>query len=151
MHMTMENARAGIEAARNKAVELKTQMCIAVFDSYANLKAFERMDDAWIGSIDIAIKKAKTALYFGFPTGEIGKLSQPGNSLYGIEHSNEGLITFPGGLPIVDEDGVLAGAIGVSGSTVENDHAVAEAGVKAVGVSDMAAHPFAAMMQLNTP
>ena len=81
----------------------------------------------------------------------IGKLSQPGNSLYGIEHSNEGLITFPGGLPIVDEDGVLVGAIGVSGSTVENDHAVAEAGVKAVGVSDIAAHPFAAMMHLSTP
>ena len=151
MHVTMDNARAAIEAARNKAVELKTRMCIATVDSSNNLKAFERMDDAWVGSIDIAIKKAKTAFYFGFPTGEIGKLSQPGNPLYGIEHSNEGLITFPGGLPIVDADGVLVGAIGVSGSTVENDHAVAEAGVKAVGVSDLRAHPFAAMMHLSTP
>ncbi len=53
------------------------------------------------------------------PTGEIGKLSQPGKPLYGIEHSNEGLITFPGGLPIVDKDGVMEGAIGTSGSTVE--------------------------------
>ena len=69
------------------------------------------------------------------PTGEIGKLSQPGKSLYGIEHSNEGLITFPGGLPIVDEEGVLVGAIGVSGSSVENDQKVAEAGLKVVGVS----------------
>ena len=142
MHVTMENARAAIEAARKKAVKLKTKMCIAVVDSGANLKAFVRMDDAWVGSIDIAIKKAKTAVYFGMPTGEIGKLSQPGNSLYGIEHSNEGLITFPGGLPIVDEDGVLVGAIGVSGSSVENDHAVAEAGVKVVGVSDLPAHPW---------
>ncbi len=151
MHVTIKNARAAIEAARNKSVDLNTKMCIAVVDSSNNLKAFERMDDAWVGSIDIAIKKAKTAFYFGFPTGEIGKLSQPGNPLYGIEHSNEGLITFPGGLPIVDEDGVLVGAIGVSGSTVENDHAVAEAGVKAVGVSDLRAHPFAAMMHLSTP
>jgi uncharacterized protein GlcG (DUF336 family) len=138
----MEQAQKAIEAARKKAVKLDTQMCIAVVDSGANLKAFLRMDDAWVGSIDIAIRKAKTAVFFGMPTGEIGKLSQPGESLYGIEHSNEGLITFPGGLPIVDEEGVLVGAIGVSGSAVENDHAVAEAGVKVVGVSDLPAHPW---------
>ena len=142
MHVTIEHAQKAIEAARKKAVKLETQMCIAVVDSGANLKAFLRMDDAWVGSIDIAIKKAKTAVFFGMPTGEIGKLSQPGKSLYGIEHSNEGLITFPGGLPIVDEEGVLVGAVGVSGSSVENDHAVAEAGVKVVGVSDLPAHPW---------
>jgi uncharacterized protein GlcG (DUF336 family) len=142
MHVNMERALAAIEAARKKAIKIETQMCIAVVDSGANLKAFIRMDDAWVGSIDIAIKKAKTAVFFGMPTGEIGKLSQPGKPLYAIEHSNEGLITFPGGLPIVDEDGVLVGAIGVSGSTVENDHAVAQAGVKVVGVSDLPAHPW---------
>lgn len=142
MHVTMEHAQKAIEAARKKAVKLNTQMCIAVVDSGANLKAFLRMDDAWVGSIDIAIKKAKTAVFFGMPTGEIGKLSQPGSSLYGIEHSNDGLITFPGGLPIVDEEGVLVGAIGVSGSAVENDHAVAEAGVKVLGVSDLPEHPW---------
>jgi len=142
MHVTMEHAQKAIEAARKKAVKIDTQMCIAIVDSGANLKAFLRMDDAWVGSIDIAIKKAKTAVFFGMPTGEIGKLSQPGNSLYGIEHSNEGLITFPGGLPIVDEEGVLVGAIGVSGSSVENDHKVAEAGVKVVGVSDLPEHPW---------
>jgi uncharacterized protein GlcG (DUF336 family) len=142
MHVTQQSALAAIEAARKKAVKLETQMCIAVVDSGANLKAFLRMDDAWVGSIDIAIKKAKTAVFFGMPTGEIGKLSQPGKPLYAIEHSNDGLITFPGGLPIVDEDGVLVGAIGVSGSTVENDHAVAQAGVKVVGVSDLPAHPW---------
>jgi len=142
MHVTMEQAQKAIEAARKRAAKLDTQMCIAVVDSGANLKAFLRMDDAWVGSIDIAIKKARTAVFFGMPTGEIGKLSQPGESLYGIEHSNEGLITFPGGLPIVDEEGVLIGAIGVSGSAVENDHKVAEAGVKVVGVSDLPAHPW---------
>jgi uncharacterized protein GlcG (DUF336 family) len=142
MHVTMEQAQKAIEAARKKAQKLDTQMCIAVVDSGANLKAFLRMDDAWVGSIDIAIKKAKTAVFFMMPTGEIGKLSQPGKSLYGIEHSNEGLITFPGGLPIVDEEGVLIGGLGVSGSSVENDHAVAEAGVKVVGLSELPAHPW---------
>jgi uncharacterized protein GlcG (DUF336 family) len=100
------------------------------------------MDDAWVGSIDIAIKKAKTAVFFGMPTGEIGKLSQPGGPLYGIEHSNDGLITFPGGLPIVDAEGVMIGAIGVSGSSVENDHAVAQAGVAPIGVCDLPQHPW---------
>lgn len=142
MHVTIDEAQKIIAAARKAAEKTKTKMCIAVVDSGANLKAFHRMDDAWVGSIDIAIKKAKTAVFFGMPTGEIGKLSQPGSPLFGIEHSNEGLITFPGGLPIVDKDGVLVGAIGVSGSSVENDHAVASAGVKVVGVSDVPEHPW---------
>ncbi len=142
MHVTMEQALKAVEAARKKAVKIDTQMCIAIVDSGANLKAFLRMDDAWVGSIDIAIKKAKTAVFFMMPTGEIGKLSQPGKSLYGIEHSNEGLITFPGGLPIVDDEGVLIGAIGVSGTSVENDHAVALAGCKSVGASEIPAHPW---------
>lgn len=142
MHVTIADAEKIIAAARKEAVHIKTKMCIAVVDSGANLKAFERMDDAWVGSIDIAIKKAKTAVFFGMPTGLIGTLAQPGGSLYGIEHSNDGLITFPGGLPIVDEDGVLIGAVGVSGSSVENDHKVATAGVKPVGVSDLPEHPW---------
>jgi uncharacterized protein GlcG (DUF336 family) len=142
MHVTIDQAEQAIAAARRKAQELKTQMCIAVVDSGGVLKAFYRMDDAWVGSIDISMKKAKTAVFFGMPTGEIGKLSQPGGPLYGIEHSNDGLITFPGGLPIVDKDGVMIGAIGVSGSSVENDHAVAQAGVATLGVCDLPAHPW---------
>jgi uncharacterized protein GlcG (DUF336 family) len=142
MHVTLENALKAIDAARKKAEELDTRMCIAVVDSGASLKAFMRMDDAWVGSIDIAVKKARTACFFGMPTGEIGKLAQPGKPLYNIEHSNDGLITFPGGLPIVDEEGVLIGALGVSGSTVDNDHKVAEAGVKVVGVADLPEHPW---------
>jgi uncharacterized protein GlcG (DUF336 family) len=150
MHVNFEQAETAIAAARKKAIELDTKMCIAVVDSGANLKAFLRMDDAWVGSIDIAIKKAKTACFFTMPTGQLGKLSQPGNPLYGIEHSNDGLITFPGGLPIIDEHGVLFGAIGVSGSSVENDHAVAETGVKVLGVSELHDHPFARMMRHGT-
>ena len=142
MHVTYEQAQQAIDASIVEATRIGTQMCIAVVDSGADLKAFVRMNDAWVGSVDIAIKKAKTACFFGMKTGEIGKLSQPGGPLYGIEHSNDGLITFPGGIPIVDENGVLIGAIGVSGSSVENDHQVAEAGVKVIGVADLPEHPW---------
>jgi len=142
MHVTYEQAQQAVEAAIAKAKQLGTQMCIAVVDSGADLKAFVRMDDAWVGSVDIAIKKAKTACFFGMPTGQIGKLSQPGGPLYGIEHSNDGLITFPGGVPVVNKDGVLIGAIGVSGSSVENDDLVAKAGVEVIGICDLPDHPW---------
>ena len=107
-------------------------MNIAVVDAGTNLVAFNKMDDAWLGSIDISQKKARTARYFNMDTGEIGKLSQPGGSLYNIEHSNNGLITFPGGVVIKDGSGNIIGAVGVSGSTVEDDHAVASAGASAL-------------------
>ncbi|MCH6553835.1 MAG: heme-binding protein, partial [Acidobacteria bacterium] len=84
-------------------------------------------------SIDISIRKARTARWFDMNTGEIGKLSQPGGPLFGIEHSNGGLITFPGGVPLRNRKGEIVGAIGVSGSTVENDHTVAVAGAEALG------------------
>ncbi len=132
MGITLQQAQAAIHAAHQKALEMGVKMNIAVVDAGANLTAFARMDDAWLGSLDISIRKAKTARYFDMPTGAIGGLSQPGGSLFGIEHSNGGLITFPGGLPIKDADGHVIGAIGVSGSSVEDDHAVAEAGMKAL-------------------
>ena len=125
-------ARAAVDAAIAKATEIGTKMDIAIVDAGANLKAFIRMDGAWIGSIHIPIQKAKTARFFDMNTGDIGELSQPGGSLYNIEHSNSGLITFPGGVPIKDAAGEIIGAIGVSGSTVENDHLVAEAGTAAI-------------------
>jgi len=142
MHVSFEVAQQIIDKAVEKSLEIGVKSCIAVLDSGGNLKSFTRMDDAWVGSIDIAIKKAKTACYFAMPSGEIGKLSIPGSPLYGIEHSNDGLITFPGGLPIVDDKGILIGAIGVSGDTVENDHIVAQAGVNVAGVCDVPKHPW---------
>jgi uncharacterized protein GlcG (DUF336 family) len=142
MHVTYELAEQAMAAAIAESKKIGTQMCIAVVDSGADLKAFVRMDNAWVGSVDIAIKKAKTACFFAMNTGQIGQLSQPGGPLYGIEHSNDGLITFPGGVPIVDKDGVLIGAIGVSGSSVDNDHQVAKTGAEAIGVSDLPAHPW---------
>lgn len=132
MGITLKQAEAAVAAAKAKAEELNTLMNIAIVDAGTNLVAFAHMDNAWLGSIDIAQKKARTARYFNMPTGEIGKLSQPGGSLYNIEHSNGGLITFPGGLTIKNAAGEIIGAIGVSGDTVENDHAVAQAGADAV-------------------
>jgi uncharacterized protein GlcG (DUF336 family) len=131
--LTLDQARAVLDAAIRRSQDLNVKMDIAIVDAGANLKLFARMDGAWLGSIDIAIKKARTARFFDMPTGEIGKLSQPGGDLYNIEHSNGGLITFPGGVPLKGPDGTIIGAIGVSGSTVKNDHDVAVAGAKAVG------------------
>jgi uncharacterized protein GlcG (DUF336 family) len=131
--ISVAQAISVIDAARAKADATNTKMDIAVVDAGANLKAFLRMDGAWIGSIDISIKKARTARFFDMPTGEIGKLSQPGGPLFNIEHSNDGLISFPGGVPLKAADGTVIGAIGVSGSSVEDDHAVATAGAAAIG------------------
>lgn len=128
----LAGAHRVIEAAIAKSREIGTKMDIAVVDAGANLKTFVREDGAWLGSIDIAQKKARTARYFDMNTGAIGELSQPGGPLFNIEHSNNGLITFPGGIPLKNAQGQVIGAIGVSGSTVENDHIVAEAGAAAL-------------------
>jgi len=130
--ITFEQAHIVLTAALEKSKQLGVKMDICVVDAGANLKSFVRMDDAWLGSIDISIKKAKTSRFFNMPTGAIGELSQPGGSLYNIEHSNGGLITFPGGVPLKNKEGEIIGAIGVSGSTVEDDHTVAMAGAAAL-------------------
>lgn len=132
MNITLEQAEKVILAAKQKSVAIDTKMNIAVVDAGANLVAFGRMDGAWLGSLDISIKKAKTARFFDMNTGVIGELSQPGQPLFNIEHSNNGLITFPGGVPIKNASGEIIGAIGVSGSSVENDHIVAEFGASSI-------------------
>ncbi len=119
-----------VNAGLKKSNELGTKMNIAVVDRGGKLVAFAREDRAWLGSVDISIRKACTATYFDMETQEIGTLSQPGGSLYGIEHSNDGLITFPGGIPLTAPDGTILGGVGVSGSSVENDREVAQAAVK---------------------
>lgn len=131
MKISLHQAQKVVAAAEKASRKLHASMNIAIVDAGANLVAFVRMDEAWLGSLDISIKKAKTACLFNMPTGIIGELSQPGGPLYNIDHSNGGLITFPGGIPITDDFDNVIGAIGVSGSTVEDDHTVAEAGVKA--------------------
>jgi len=132
MNITLRQAEAAIVAAKQKAAELNVKMNICVVDAGSNLVAFARMDGAWIGSVDIAQKKAKTAAWFMMDTAALSPLVQPGKPLFNIEHSNGGLITFPGGVVIKNEEGKIIGAIGVSGDTVENDHEVATAGAAAI-------------------
>ena len=132
MNISLAQAEKIISVAKEKSLEIDTKMNIAIVDAGANLVAFARMDGAWLGSLDISIKKAKTARFFDMNTGIIGSLSQPGGALFNIEHSNNGLITFPGGVPIKNATGEIIGAFGVSGSSVENDHTVAEAGALAL-------------------
>jgi uncharacterized protein GlcG (DUF336 family) len=131
--VNLQQAQRILDEAVKKAEEIGTLMNIAVVDAGGNLKAFCRMDGAWLGSIDISIKKARTARFFDMNSGDIGALSQPGGPLYNIEVSNGGLISFPGGIPLRGEGGEVVGGIGVSGSSVENDHTVAEAGAQALG------------------
>lgn len=132
MNITLLQAEKVIAAAIKKAQKIKVQMNIAVVDRGSNLVAFSRMDNAWLGSTDIAIKKAKTANWFNMNSEEIGKLSQPGGPLYQIEISNGGLISFGGGIIIKDNNGDIIGAIGVSGGAVPQDIEVAEAGAKVI-------------------
>ncbi|CAL2104970.1 Uncharacterized 15.0 kDa protein in dhaT-dhaS intergenic region [Tenacibaculum sp. 190524A02b] len=132
MNLTLKQAKLIIQKAEEKAEEIGVNMNIAVVDYGANLLAFVRMEEAFLGAIDIAIKKARTARLFNKNTGDLGKLSKPEGPLFNIEHSNGGLITFPGGVPIKNEEGKVIGAIGVSGSTVENDFEVANAGANAI-------------------
>jgi len=127
----LEDARRIIAAATKKAEEIKQPMNIAVVCAGGHLLAFERMEGAWIGSVDIAQKKAWTSRAFDVETGKLGTLSQSGDQFFGIHASNDGkVMIFVGGVPI-KQDGKVVGAIGVSGGLGEQDQAVAEAGVAA--------------------
>lgn len=129
--ITLELAQAVLAAGRRRAQKIGVQMNIAVVDAGGNLKAFERMDGAWLGSIDISIRKARTARYFDMDTGDLGKLSKPGAPAYMIEVSNGGLITFPGGVPLKTASGEILGAVGVSGGIPKQDQDVAEEAAEA--------------------
>jgi uncharacterized protein GlcG (DUF336 family) len=129
--VTLEEAQAIIQAAQQKAQEIGQPMNIAIVDNGRQLKAFARMEDAWLGSIEIAIDKAFTAASFVMPTQDLADMTQPGQPLYGLETIRHGrFVNFAGGIPLT-RDGEVAGAIGVSGGTVDQDQEVAEAGVAA--------------------
>lgn len=123
--INLEAALKIINAAKIKAKEIGVPMNIAVVDEGCNLVAFERMDGAWLGSIDISQGKAYTARAFNMSTKELSKVAQPGGPLFGIHASNQGrLIIFAGGIPL-KKDGLVVGAVGVSGGTIEQDETVA--------------------------
>jgi uncharacterized protein GlcG (DUF336 family) len=129
--VTLADARRVIAAAEKKAQELQQPMNIAVVDEGGNLVSHVRMDGAWIGSIDISINKAFTSRAFDITTKDLAQHSQSGGQFFGIHVSNHGrVMIFAGGIPLKHE-GKVVGAIGVSGGSGEQDHAVAEAGAKA--------------------
>ncbi len=129
--ITLEDAMKIIQAAQKKAAAVGQPMNIAVADAGGNLVAHVRMDGAWLGSVDIAINKAYTARAFDISTKDLATQSQPGAQFYGIHVSNRGrVMIFAGGIPL-KRGGHVEGAIGVSGGSGEQDHAVAEAGVAA--------------------
>jgi uncharacterized protein GlcG (DUF336 family) len=130
--MSLELARKVIAAAERKAKQIKQPMNIAVVDEGGNLVAHVRMDGAWIGSIDISINKAFTSRAFDIATKDLAEHSQSGGQFFGIHVSNRGrIMIFAGGIPLRQE-GKVVGAIGVSGGSGEQDHAVAEAGAAVV-------------------
>ena len=127
----LEDARRIIAAAEKKAAEIKQPMNIAVADEGGNLVAHVRMDKAWIGSVDISIKKAWTARAFDIETKALAELSQSGDQFFGIHASNNGkVMIFAGGVPLKRGNEVV-GAVGVSGGLGKQDQAVAEAGAAA--------------------
>ena len=122
--ISLSLANTLISRAIEKAEELGVNVCIAVTDNGAHLKTFARMDNAFLGSVDVAVSKAKTSALFPLPSGTFGELIRE-EKLTGMDLSNGGLIGFPGGLPIA-VDGVQLGAIGISGASAEQDNAIAE-------------------------
>lgn len=130
--VTLAEARRVIEAAERKAEEIGQPMDIAVCDAGGNLKAHVRMDTAHVGSIQISINKAYTAIAFQCQTADLTSDTRPDGPIYGLSDAHGGrLVVFPGGIPLV-RDGHIVGAIGVSTGTIEQDQQVAEAGVAAL-------------------
>jgi uncharacterized protein GlcG (DUF336 family) len=129
--ITLADARRVIAAAEQKAQEIGQPMNIAVVDAGGNLVAHVRMDKAWMGSVDISIKKAWTSRAFDISTKELAELSQSGDQFFGINASNDGkVMIFAGGIPLKRGNDVVGG-IGVSGGLGKQDQAVAEAGAAA--------------------
>lgn len=131
MSVTLEDARRVIAAAEKRADEIGQPMNIAVVDAGGNLVAHVRQDGAWIGSVNISINKAWTAKAFDIATKDLGDNAQPTQQFYGIHATNGGKVAiFAGGIPL-SRDGVVVGAVGVSGGSGEQDETVAEAGAAA--------------------
>ena len=131
MDISQLRSDAAIAAAVAEALALGVPMNVAVLDAGANLKAFLRMDGALLGSVDIALRKAKTAALFGMASEAVGEFCKPGGTSPGLDTTNGGLVVFAGGLPLRAADGTLIGAVGVSGGSVAQDAQVAAVAVAA--------------------
>ena len=130
--ITSRQARALFDASEARARELGVAVNIAVLDAGAHLKSFTRMDGAVLGSIDIAISKARTAVLFQVPSEAVWEYCKPGAPAPALELSNGGLAPFAGGLPLFDASGTLIGAVGVSGGAVSQDQDIAKTAAAAL-------------------
>lgn len=131
MPINLNHAEQMLRAAIQKAQGLGVAVHVAILDPGAHLKAFVRMDGAVLGSLDIALKKAKTAVLFEANSEVVWDYAKPGAPAPGLELTNGMLATFAGGMPITSAKGELLGAIGVSGGTVPQDFEIATAGIAA--------------------
>jgi uncharacterized protein GlcG (DUF336 family) len=129
MSLTLNTAQAMIERARAHATDIGVPMNIAVTDGGGHLLAFARMDGAILGSIDIALAKAKTSILFNGPSENLWDFCKPGGPAPATEYTNGGLIPYAGGVAMNDDDGSLIGAIGVSGGLPAQDGEVARAAI----------------------
>jgi uncharacterized protein GlcG (DUF336 family) len=132
MALALQQGQAILRAATAKARELGIAASVVVLDAAGHLKVFSRMDDAWLGSIDVAMKKAKTSVLFEMETQNVWEVCKPGAQAHGLETTNDGLVTFAGGIPLKTLGGELLGAIGVSGGQVSQDFEIASAGSAAL-------------------
>ena len=126
--MTLAVAKSLIEKVEQKAKEVGVNAVIAVSDQAGRVVAVHCMDEAYIASYDIAVNKTITSAGLKMSTAELAKLAQPGQPLYGIQHTNEGkIVIFGGGEPLTVEEKII-GALGVSGGTAEQDTMLAAYG-----------------------
>ena len=132
MNVTLAQAQGILAAAQAAAAAIGVPVTIAVLDGAAHLKALVRMDHAVLGSIDIALKKAKTAFLLGMNTEAVFEFCKPGGPAFGLEQTNDGLVVFAGGIPLKAATGEILGAVGVSGGSVADDFSVAQAAAAAL-------------------
>jgi len=126
-------------AARDRAADIGVGVTITIVDAGGSIRLQQRMDGARFGTLTVSANKAFTAAAFGAPTGFLGDLVQPGQPLYGFAEAAGGrIVTFAGGIPLI-LDGEIAGAIGISGGSVDQDQEIAAAGAAALEPSAVAA------------
>ena len=126
--MTLRLALKLIEKIEVRAEEWNMRVVTAVSDAGGRPVAVHCMDGAYIGSFDVALNKAYTSIAFQMSTEKLGRLSQPGESLYGIQFTNQGKIVIFGGGEPLEHNGRIIGALGASGGTARQDTELAAYG-----------------------